>query len=228
MMNQTEGVLLVNKPPGVLSFSLVKALRKLTGVKKIGHGGTLDPFATGVMILLIGRRFTKLADRFLLSDKEYLAKIKLGEETTTYDLDGEVTHTSTHIPSQNKIDEALTQFQGKIDQIPPMFSAKRVNGKRLYDLARKGETVERQPVQVTVETTLVSYNYPYLTLNISCSKGTYIRSIAHDLGQILNCGGHLVELSRTRCGKYLLENCMDGKLLFDDSHPKLPIQKSIE
>lgn len=217
-MNQNlyEGVLLVDKPRGVRSFDLVRALRKITGIKKIGHGGTLDPFATGVMVLLIGRQYTKLADKLLTSDKEYVAELKLGEESDTFDCDGTIVYKSSLVPTLEQIEEALTHFQGEIDQIPPMFSAKKVKGKRLYELARKGEVIERAPVKVTVQTRLISYNYPHLNLEVKCSKGTYIRSIAHDLGQMLGIGAYLTELQRTKCGDFRVENCMNGKNLFKD------------
>ncbi len=209
-----EGVLLVNKPVGKTSFSLIGALRKKTGIKKIGHAGTLDPFASGVMILLIGRTFTAQSDSFIGQDKEYEALVHLGIQTTTFDPEGEITGQSDLVPTLAEVEEALNAFQGTIQQIPPMFSAKKINGKKLYELARKGIEVERKPVTLTVQTELISYCYPELALKISCSKGTYIRSIASDLGQALGCGAHLKKLTRTRCGPYLLKDCIDGKELF--------------
>ena len=176
--------------------------------------GTLDPFASGVMILLIGKTFTSQSDTFIGQDKEYEAVVHLGVETTTYDPEGEITSTSAQIPTLAEVEEALKQFQGTIQQIPPMFSAKKIKGKKLYELARKGIEVERAPVTLTVHTELLSYNYPELTLKISCSKGTYIRSIASDLGKVLGSGAHLKKLTRTRCGPYLLKDCIDGKMLF--------------
>lgn len=214
-MELREGILLVDKPIGKTSFSLIGALRKKTGIRKIGHAGTLDPFASGVMILLIGKTFTAQSDTFIGQDKEYEAVVHLGVETTTYDPEGEITATSTQTPTLLEVEEALKQFQGTIQQIPPMFSAKKIKGKKLYELARKGIEVERAPVTLTVHTELLSYNYPELTLKISCSKGTYIRSIASDLGKMLGCGAHLKKLTRTRCGPYLLKDCMDGKQLYN-------------
>ena len=210
---QKEGLLLVNKPQGKTSFSLIRSLRRLTGVQKIGHAGTLDPFATGVMIILVGKNYTRLSDEFLLSDKEYLAEVYLGVSTDTYDCDGKVVATSRKTPSLEEVQAALLQFQGEIDQVPPMFSAKKIKGKKLYELARSGVTVERPPAKIKVETTFLRYEYPLLTLRITCSKGTYIRSIAHELGIILGCGAHLKGLMRTRSGKFKLEECLDGKLL---------------
>lgn len=213
MMN--EGILLVDKPKGKTSFSLVAALRKKTGIQKIGHAGTLDPFATGVMVMLIGKNFTKLSDQFLSQEKEYWCKLHLGITTDSYDCDGKHTATSDKQPTLEEVEEGLKEFQGTILQTPPMFSAKKIQGKKLYELARKGVEIERQPVSVTVQTTFISYAYPYLELQVVCSKGTYIRSIAHDLGVKLGCGGHLVELKRIRSGTFHIKDCINGALLYD-------------
>lgn len=209
----TAGILLVNKPVNKTSFSLVGALRRLLKVKKIGHAGTLDPFATGVMVMLIGKQYTKLSDQFLASDKEYLATVHLGVETDSYDSDGKIVQENDLIPTLEQVEKALEQFQGEILQTPPMFSAKKVKGKKLYELARKGMTIERQPVPVTVSTTFILYQYPFIEIRVSCSKGTYIRSIAHDLGKLLGCGAHLSKLQRTRSGSFHLADCLDGALL---------------
>lgn len=210
---QQEGILLVNKPQGKTSFSLIRSLRKLTGIKKIGHAGTLDPFATGVMVLLIGKNYTRLSDSFLMGDKEYLAEVYLGVSTDTYDCDGKIVARSKKVPTLEEVKQTLLQFQGDIEQIPPMFSAKKVKGKKLYELAREGITIERAPAKIHVSTHILSFMYPYLTLRITCSKGTYIRSIAHELGVALGCGGHLSQLKRTRSGGFRLEECVDGALL---------------
>lgn len=215
--NKIEGILPINKQTGCSSFFLVKVLRKLTKIKKIGHAGTLDPFAQGVMILLIGKNYTKLSDQFLHSDKEYRAKIHLGVETTTYDIEGEAIGSSSYEPSLSEIKTALEKFQGTIEQIPPMFSAKKVQGQKLYQLARKGKTIERSPSRIRLKTDLISYQYPFLELNIACSKGTYIRSLAHDLGNLLTCKGHLTSLTRTRSGNYDLKSCIDQKNLSLDT-----------
>lgn len=210
-----EGILLVNKPKGKTSFSLVASLRKKLKVAKIGHAGTLDPFATGVMVMLIGRNFTRLSDSFLTSDKEYLAELTLGCQTDTYDCDGAVTAQSPSIPSLEEVKEALKAFQGEVSQTPPMFSAKKVNGKKLYELARKGKEIERESVKVHMECELIAYSYPHLVLRVSCSKGTYVRSIAHDLGLKLGCGAFLSKLERTRSGSFHLKDCLDGGSLND-------------
>lgn len=208
-----EGLLLVNKPQGRTSFSLIRTLRKLTGLKKIGHAGTLDPFATGVMVLLLGREYTRLSDQMLCQDKEYLAEVYFGVTTDTFDCDGKVVARSKKIPLIEEIEHVIAKFQGEIEQIPPMYSAKKVGSKKLYELARKGITIERQPAKVRVQTELLNYTYPHLQVRIACSKGTYIRSIAYEMGQLLGCGAHLSQLQRTRSGKFALEECVDGLLL---------------
>lgn len=211
--NNSEGILLIDKPVGKTSFSLVAGLRKLLGVRTIGHAGTLDPLASGVMILLIGRRYTRLSDRFLGQDKEYLATVYLGIETDSYDAEGVVTAKSDFIPKAEAVLEAIEKFQGETQQVPPMFSAKKQKGKKLYELARQGVSVERAPVTVKLAISLVRYEYPQIELRVACSKGTYIRSFAHDLGQLLGCGAHLCALCRTRSGPFLLEQCLDGSQL---------------
>lgn len=211
----SEGILIVDKPKGKTSFDLIRRLRRILQVEKIGHAGTLDPMATGVMVILIGKPFTRLSDHFLHHDKEYDAEITLGQATDSYDAEGVITHTSTLIPSLNEVEMAISQFQGTINQIPPMFSAKKVNGKKLYELARKGETIERKPVEVTLRIEFISYSYPILKIKVSCSKGTYIRSLANDLGLNLKTFGTLTALKRTRSGKLTLEKSVDGTALFD-------------
>lgn len=205
-----EGILIVDKPKGRTSFSLVSDLRKSLGVKKIGHAGTLDPFATGVMVMLIGRRYTRLSDKFLTSDKEYIAQVYLGRSTDTFDCEGQIVDESSYIPTLQEVVECLREFQGEVEQIPPMFSAKKIGGKKLYELARKGQVVDRKPVKIFLNTELVSYRYPFLELRINCSKGTYIRSVASDLGCKLKCGAHLSGLIRTRSGTFHLKHCIDG------------------
>lgn len=203
-----EGILPIDKPKGRSSFSLIPLLRKKLQVQKIGHSGTLDPIASGVLVFLIGKNYTKLQNQLMKADKEYTAKLVLGVATDTYDIEGKVTHTSLKKPTLENISEALETFQGEILQVPPMFSAKKHKGKRLYSLARSGVTVAREPVPVWVKVSLQSYSYPYLYLHIHCSSGTYIRSIANDLGNLLGCYAHIEELSRTRCGEFSLSDCV--------------------
>jgi tRNA pseudouridine55 synthase len=214
-MHSFEGILPIDKPAGRTSFSLVSALRKLTNIRTIGHAGTLDPFATGVMILLIGKPYTRLSSQFLHQDKQYLATLHLGITTDSYDLDGQITTQSSLIPSQNTVQSILLQFQGTIEQTPPMFSAKKIQGKRLYSLARKGIIIPRVPVTVTTKIELLSYIYPHIQLKIDCSKGTYIRSLAHDIGLALGSGAYLSQLTRTKSGSFSLSDCCDAKRLFE-------------
>lgn len=217
MMNY-EGILPINKPAGPTSFSLIAQLRSLTRIKKVGHTGTLDPFASGVMLLLLGREYTKLSDQFLNREKEYEATLHLGIETNTYDKEGTVIARSDYVPSLERIETTLLSFQGTFAQIPPMFSAKKMGGKKLYELARKGVTLERKSVQVTAVTTLVSYAYPFLQIHVRCSKGTYIRSIAHDMGILLECGAHLSALQRIKNSDFTLNDCCDGARLMQANY----------
>lgn len=217
-MKLPNGILLVDKSSGSTSFQIVHQLRKLTHVETIGHAGTLDPFATGVMVMLLGREYTKKSDQFLTHDKQYRARLHLGVATDTYDLDGQVTHRSDHIPPH--ID--LTPFQGTVSQIPPMYSAKKVGGKKLYDLARKGITIERKPIQVHLKIELLSYAYPHVDLLIDCTKGTYIRTLAHDLGLFLGTYAHLIQLTRTRSGPFTLEECIPQDQLKNPSFDPTP------
>jgi tRNA pseudouridine55 synthase len=209
----SKGILLVDKAAGSTSFHLVSLLRRLTRIEKIGHAGTLDPFATGVMVMLIGREYTTRSNEFLCADKMYRTTLQLGVVTDTYDLEGQVVSRSELRPSLVEVELALKTFQGDILQVPPMYSAKKVEGKKLYDLARKGVTIERQPVKVNVSMKLIRYEYPLLELEVSCSKGTYIRSLAHDIGQFLHCGAHLIELTRLRSGSFRIEECIPQELL---------------
>lgn len=210
-----EGILLVDKPKGKTSFSLISALRKILNVQKIGHAGTLDPMATGVMVILIGKRFTTLSDQLLGRDKEYFAELTLGITTDTYDAEGQIVSESPIVPTLEAVQEALKAFQGKVEQTPPMFSAKKQNGKKLYELARQGQEVDRPKVTLEMVVDLIDYQYPKITLSVACSKGTYVRSIAHDLGQMLGSGAHLSGLIRSKSGSYTIGGCMQGSLLFN-------------
>ncbi len=212
-----EGILLINKPKGKTSFYLIKVLRAITKIKKIGHAGTLDPFATGVMVLLVGKTYTKRSNEFLTQDKRYKATVELGFETDSYDRDGVKTEVSNQEPSFEEVDKVISSYQGDIMQTPPMFSAKKIKGKKLYELARLGQTIERTPVNVNVDIKIEKYEYPYLTLDITCSKGTYIRSLAHDIGKDLKVGGYLLELTRLRSGSFKLEDCIDFSQLNEEN-----------
>lgn len=206
-VEQLFGFVNIYKPKGMTSHDVVAVLRRLTKIRQIGHTGTLDPFAEGVLPVCIGKA-TRLIE-YLKDDKEYLATVQFGSATTTYDLEGEVTSTSEKKISEGDLVLALENFRGEISQLPPIYSAIKVKGKKLYEYARKGEEVEIQPRTVTIEKLeLKSFDYDSQTaeLLIACSKGTYIRSIAHDLGQNLSCGGHLIKLIRTKAGAFTVEN----------------------
>jgi tRNA pseudouridine55 synthase len=217
-----EGLLLVDKPQGKTSFSLISATRRLAGIKKIGHAGTLDPFATGVMVLLVGRRYTKLSDQLLGQNKRYQTQLHLGVSTDTYDCEGTVVAQSKKKPTLEQIQEVLAQFEGKILQVPPMFSAKKVKGERLYTLARKGISIERKACSVEVHIEILDFAYPYLNLDVTCSKGTYIRSLGHDIGEKLGCGAHLKELRRIESGSFHIADCLDGNHLYEKEFDVTP------
>ena len=204
-----EGLLLVNKSHGKTSFSIVSYLRKALNIQKIGHCGTLDPFATGLMVMLVGRSYTKKSDDYLGHDKDYTTTLNLGATSTTYDCDGTVTKTPTEIiPTKKQVEDTLCQFEGWIDQLPPMYSAKKVKGQKLYKLARKGIEINRPLSRVYIKINQYDYSYPNIHLKITCSKGTYIRSLASDIGQSLKCGAYLSSLTRTRCGPFNLEEAL--------------------
>ena len=213
-----EGILPICKPKSQTAFSLVSILRRLTQIRTIGHAGTLDPFAEGVMVLLIGKRYTALSNQFLHQDKAYRAQIHLGITTDSYDTEGQITAQNPHVPTLTDVENALLKFQGTSLQTPPMFSAKKVNGKKLYELARKGITIEREAVPVTLHIQLLDYTYPHIELDVQCSKGTYIRSLAYDIGTELSCGAHLSALTRTRSGNISLEECCDGRQLLEPGY----------
>lgn len=205
------GFLNIYKPIGMTSHDVVAVLRRVTKIRQIGHTGTLDPFAQGVLPICIGKA-TRLIE-YLPDDKEYLATVQFGSATTTYDIEGEKTFTSDKKISATDID--LKPFEGEIEQLPPIYSAIKVNGKKLYEYAREGKEVEIKPRKVTIEKIeLKSFDEQtqQAEILIKCSKGTYIRSIAHDLGQNLGVGAHLIKLIRTQAGKFRVENTvqLDG------------------
>lgn len=207
------GFLNIYKPVGMTSHDVVSVLRRVTKIKQIGHTGTLDPFAEGVLPICIGKA-TRLIE-YLQDDKEYLATVQFGAATNTFDLDGEKVFTSDKKVSRDDIKEGLKSFEGEISQFPPIFSAIKVKGKKLYEYARKGEEVEIQPRKVVIENIeLKNFDEELQQAQIllKCSKGTYIRSIANDLGKNLGCGGYLIKLIRTQAGKFRVENSvqLDG------------------
>ena len=203
------GFLNVYKPKGITSHDVVSALRRITKVKQIGHTGTLDPFAEGVLPICIGKA-TRLIE-YLDDDKAYTGTIQLGSSTTTYDLEGEEVNFSDKKVTLNEIEAALDKFRGEIDQLPPIYSAIKVNGKKLYEYAREGKEVKIEPRRVNIsKLEILEYDEinRRLTLHIECSKGTYIRSIAHDLGTELTTFGHLVKLVRVKAGMFEVNNAV--------------------
>lgn len=196
------GLLNINKPSGMTSHDVVNAVRRITGIRQVGHTGTLDPLATGVLVVLVGPA-TRLAQYLSGVDKTYTAVVRLGETTSTYDAEGEILLRRPVTVGCADIEVALAAYRGPLLQTPPMVSAVKVGGKPLYKLARKGQEIERQPRQVTIHAlTLDACALPEFTLTITCSAGTYIRSLAHDLGEQLGCGAHLAALTRTATGRF--------------------------
>ena len=198
------GFLNLAKPRGPTSHDIVARVRRLTGVRRVGHAGTLDPLAEGVLVLALGRA-TRLLEYVVSGEKVYRATIRLGSTTTTDDAEGAVTETRPLTIGRADIEAALPQFVGEIAQRPPAFSAVQIGGRRAYDLARRGATVElpARPVRID-RLTVLSWQAPDLTLEVGCGPGTYIRSLARDLGAALGCGGHLAGLVRTRSGGFSL------------------------
>lgn len=203
MRSNMEGILLVNKPKGPTSFQIVRTLRKTTGERKIGHAGTLDPAARGLLILLIGKA-TKHARFFERMKKRYIARIQLGIRTTTDDREGAIIEQQkTEALPKERVEKALEEFAGRIMQRPPQYSAVKHRGRRAYDLARQGESFQLKPREVFVyDLKLLYYRHPFIKIALRCSKGTYIRSIARDLGERLGTGAILHSLIRTRIGTF--------------------------
>lgn len=197
------GFLNIYKPKGKTSHDVVAVLRRITKIKQIGHTGTLDPFAEGVLPICIGKA-TRLIE-YLDDDKAYIGTVQLGSSTTTYDTEGEVVNVSDKRVTLQEIEKVLPKFRGAVEQLPPIYSAIKVNGKKLYEYARKGEEVEIKPRKVNIyklEVVNFDEEKQTLELHIECSKGTYIRSIAHDIGKALGCYGHLIKLVRTKAGNF--------------------------
>jgi len=194
----------VYKPKGPTSHDIIQKVRKLTGIKKVGHAGTLDPLAQGILVIAIGRESTKKLSEIVAKEKEYLATIKLGESSTTDDAEGGKTKSSIiEKPTKVRIQKVLQKFEGSIFQTPPIFSAVKIKGKEAYKLARKGKEVKLKPRKVEIKKiTLQSYQWPYLKLKIVTGPGVYIRSLARDLGRKLKTSGYLYSLERTRVGQF--------------------------
>ncbi len=226
-----EGVFNIDKPSGISSHDVVNRLRRLTQIRRIGHAGTLDPLATGVMLLCVGRA-TRLIEYLVGHSKRYTATIRLGQTTDSYDSEGQVLleRPFSHI-TRNDIEQAIPQLSGPIEQLPPMYSAIKKDGQPLYKLARQGVEVERKPRSVTIhELKFISYDAPYLIIETHVSSGTYIRSLAYDLGEAIGCGGHITQLRRTNVGTFDIENSVALDALTSDNiqEAQLPMETAVQ
>lgn len=203
-----DGIIIINKEPGFTSHDVVAKLRGICGQKKIGHTGTLDPAATGVLPVCLGSG-TKLCGMLTDTDKEYAAELLLGVETDTQDITGEVLARRTVCVSEAEARAAVLSFAGDYEQVPPMYSALKVNGKKLYELAREGKEIERKARQVKIsEIEILECSLPVIKLRVVCSKGTYIRTLCADIGARLGCGGTMQSLQRTAAGRFRLEDAV--------------------
>lgn len=217
----TDGIILIDKPSGMTSFGVVARVRRILTVRngkktKVGHTGTLDPFATGLMILTVGKE-CKNAMNYSKLDKSYRTKIKLGFNSTTGDTEGEITSVSNKIPTKEEVQQVLNDFMGKIEQTPPKFSAIKINGQRAYKLAREGKEVEMPKRQVEIyEIELLGYKYPYIEIEVSVSSGTYIRTLAEDVGTKLKTGAYCEELRRLSIDKWTLSEATTLKSFMEN------------
>ncbi len=209
----TSGILPVNKPAGKTSFDVVRYVRRATGERRVGHAGTLDPMATGVLLILLGQA-TRITEYLMDLPKVYRATIRLGVETTTYDREGEVVATAPVEVSEERLREALSGFVGAIMQVPPAHSAVKIDSERAYNRARRGESpvMKARPTRID-RIELLRFAPPDAEIEVECGRGTYIRSLAHDLGEQLGCGAHLASLERTRVGPFAVEACADEEAL---------------
>jgi len=203
-----DGILVIDKPSGMTSHDVVDAVRRLTGIKKVGHAGTLDPMATGVLVVCLGQA-TRVVEYLMDSDKVYEAQVRLGVTTDTHDAQGKVTGTFEVNVTEEQVRQALSSFVGCIQQVPPMYSALKRYGTPLYELARRGVTMKRRPRSVTIYgIALLDLAPPQFTVRVICSRGTYIRALARDLGERLGCGAHLTRLTRLASGRLTLDEAV--------------------
>jgi tRNA pseudouridine55 synthase len=209
MKNVVSGVLVVDKPVGLTSHDVVQIIRRGTGIRRAGHTGTLDPRASGVLVVLIGPA-VRLSEYVSASDKRYQATIRLGSSTDTYDAEGTITGSSSlEDVTEEKFEEILQQFVGEIEQVPPPYSAIKVKGKKAYEMAREGEEVDLEPRKIHVYSLeVLEWAPPEVVVDVYCSSGTYVRSLANDLGLKLGCGAHLVGLRRTKSGRFTLRDAV--------------------
>ena len=208
-----NGLVLLDKPQGLTSFTAASIMKRAYGTKRVGHTGTLDPLATGVLPVLVGRA-TRLCSYILESDKRYVASVKLGITTDTLDITGKVLTETTPKVTKEQLIDALEKFKGTISQVPPMYSAIRVDGKHLYDIAREGGEVERAAREVTIhKIELLSFSGEEFTIDVTCSKGTYIRTLADDIGKALGCGATMSSLRRVETAGFKIEDCTDPDIV---------------
>jgi tRNA pseudouridine55 synthase len=201
-----NGLLNINKPVGPTSFQIIERLRRLTGIRKIGHTGTLDPLAAGVLPVCVGHA-VRLSEYLTSDDKVYRAEITFGVRTTTDDAEGEIVSRQDVELKREEIEAVLPEFTGDVDQVPPHYAAIKIEGKHMYDLARRGTPFEAAPRHIRIERlTLLDWSSPRALIEVACGKGTYIRALARDLGERLGCGAFLTALTRTRCGAFSIEN----------------------
>ena len=206
-----NGILLIAKPKGITSHDVVDRVRRITGERTVGHAGTLDPLAEGLLIILIGRDATRRQAEFMAGEKEYVATVHLGAVSDTDDAEGtiEMTKPKAQIPNEIQINATLKRFTGEIQQVPPTYSAIKLKGRKAYELAREGTTPVIEPRTVEIkEIELLEYAYPLLRIRVVCGKGTYIRSLARDIGRTLGCGAYLTALTRTRSGAFHLDDAV--------------------
>ncbi len=203
-MKISEGIFAIYKPKGPTSNGILRKIKKLTGIEKVGHAGTLDPLACGVLVVGVGREATKQLGKIVEKDKEYITKIRLGAESATDDAEGEIREFEvTKKPTLKKIKTIIQEFKGKIEQTPPVYSAVKVAGQEAYKRARRGEKFVIKPRLVEIkDIKIISYQWPYLKLKVLTGPGVYIRSLARDIGKRLTVGGYVVDLERTRVGNF--------------------------
>lgn len=225
-----DGVINVNKPSGITSFDVIRHIKKVTGIKKIGHTGTLDPLATGVLPICIGKA-TKAVEYIMNDYKIYKAQLKLGVTTDTYDREGTILETSEVDVSKEAIINCINSFVGEISQVPPIYSAIKVKGKRLYELAREGIEVEISSRTISIyEINILNIENPYVTFIVKCSKGTYIRSLCYDIGKKLKCGATMWNLERTQSGNISIDNSINLNEIDNNNIEKhlLPVDKVLD
>lgn len=216
-MKTFEGLLNIDKPAGMTSHDVVRQVRRIAKMKRVGHTGTLDPMATGVLVVCLGRA-TRLAEYVQGQTKTYVTTVRLGQTTNTYDADGEILQEKEVVVTRPGLTQALTHFTGTIQQVPPMYSAIKKDGQPLYKLARQGQEIERPARTITIyELDLLKWQSPNLELRVVCSTGTYIRSLAYDLGGLLGCGGHLTALRRTQVGQFTIDSAVPLDKLSSES-----------